>query len=149
MEFRRVRFRSLYRRVGHPVGLFARIIAGCETRWNRAEHGFVKRRALGVLTLVLLLLVAGGLGLAAQQLLLATFGGWDWIGVAILAWPALAQRSLFDHVRAVAERIAAGDLGGARTAVGKIVGRHTARPKDRRVGRAGVSTGRCGWATET
>src|SRR3546814_1491659 len=106
MEFRRVRFRSLYRRVGHPVGLFARIIAGCETRWNRAEHGFVKRRALGVLTLVLLLLVAGGLGLAAQQLLLATFGGWDWIGVAILAWPALAQRSLFDPVRAVPARSA-------------------------------------------
>ncbi len=74
---------ALYRRVGHPVGLFARIIAGCEARWNRAASGFARRRALGVLTLVLLLLVAGGLGLGLQHLLLSTLSGWGWIGVAI------------------------------------------------------------------
>ena len=131
---------ALYRRVGHPVGLFARIIAGCEARWNRAEYGFAKRRALGVLTLFLLLLVAGGLGLAVQQLLLATFGSWGWVGVAILAWPALAQRSLFDHVRAVGERIIAGDLGGARAAVAMIVGRDTAALDEAGVTRAAIES---------
>ena len=131
---------ALYRRIGHPVGLFARIITGCEARWNRAEYGFAKRRALGVLTLVLLLLVAGGLGLAVQQLLLATFGSWGWVGVAILAWPALAQHSLFDHVRAVGERIEAGDLGGARAAVAMIVGRDTAALDEAGVTRAAIES---------
>lgn len=131
---------ALYRRVGHPVGLFARIIDGCEARWNRANYDFAKRRALGVLTLLILLLVAGGLGLGLQHLLLATLGGWGWIGVAILAWPALAQRSLFDHVRAVGERIDAGDLGGARDAVAMIVGRDTAALDESGVSRAAIES---------
>ncbi|MBO9695384.1 MAG: cobalamin biosynthesis protein CobD [Sphingopyxis sp.] len=132
--------RTLYRRVGHPVGLFARIIDRCEARWNRAEHAFAKRRALGALTLGLLLLVAGGIGLAAQRLLLAVFGNWGWVGVAILAAPALAQRSLFDHVRAVGERIDTDDLPRARDAVGMIVGRDTAALDESGVARAAIES---------
>ena len=131
---------ALYRRIGHPVGLFARIINGCEARWNRAQYGFAKRRALGVLTLFAVLLIAGGIGFALQQLLLAAFGSWSWIGVAILAWPALAQRSLFDHVHAVGERIDAGDLAGARHAVGMIVGRDTAALDEASVARAAIES---------
>ncbi len=132
--------RELYRRLGHPVGLFARIIDGCEARWNRPEHSFALRRALGVLTLLVLLFLVAGVGWALQRLLLASFGGWGWIGVAILAWPALAQRSLFDHVRAVGERIDAGDLAGARTAVGLIVGRDTAALGESGVARAAIES---------
>src|SRR3546814_17597151 len=62
------------------------------------------------------------------------------MGVAILAWPALAQRSLFDHVRAVGERIDAGDLGGARAAVAMIVGRDTAALDEARVARAAIES---------
>lgn len=131
---------ALYRRVGHPIGLFARIITGCETQWNRAKYRFAKRRALGILTLSLVLLGTAGVGLAIQRLLLAAFGGWGWIGVAILAWPALAQRSLFDHVRAVGERIDAGDLPGARGAVGMIVGRDTAALDEAAVARAAIES---------
>ena len=29
---------ALYRRIGHPVGLFARVIGACETQWNRHSH---------------------------------------------------------------------------------------------------------------
>ena len=132
--------RALYRRIGHPVGLFARVIAACEARWNRNEHGFAARRALGIVTLVLLVLVAGGVGWAVQGVLLAAFGAWSWIGIAILAWPALAQRSLFDHVRAVSARIDAGDLPGARNAVGMIVGRDTAALDEPGVVRAAIES---------
>jgi adenosylcobinamide-phosphate synthase len=132
--------RSLYRHVGHPVGLFARIIGACESGWNRREYGFAKRRALGVLTLLALLFVAAGTAWTAQYLLLAAFGVWSWIGVAILAWPALAQRSLFDHVRAVGERIDAGDLPGARNAVGMVVGRDTAALDEAGVARAAIES---------
>ena len=131
---------ALYRRVGHPVGLFARFITGCEVRWNRDEYDFAQRRALGVLTLALLLVTVGSLGLGIQHLLLAAFGSWSWVGVAILAWPALAQHSLFDHVRAVGERIEAGDLGGARAAVAMIVGRDTAALDEAGVTRAAIES---------
>ncbi|HKX88299.1 MAG TPA: adenosylcobinamide-phosphate synthase CbiB, partial [Sphingopyxis sp.] len=124
----------------HPVGLFARIIDRCETRWNRDEYAFTERRARGILTLFLLLLVAGGGGFVVQRLLLAHFGNLGWIGVAILAWPALAQRSLFDHVRAVGERIDADDLPGARQAVGMIVGRDTASLDESGVARAAIES---------
>jgi adenosylcobinamide-phosphate synthase len=131
---------ALYRRLGHPVGLFARIINGCEARWNRPGYSFALRRALGILTLLVLLVLVASSGWALQRLLLASFGGWGWIGVAILAWPALAQRSLFDHVRAVGERIDAGDLSGARTAVGMIVGRDTAALDQSGVARAAIES---------
>jgi len=132
--------RALYRRVGHPVGLFARIVEDCEARWNRPEYSFAARRALGILTLFVLLVLVAGAGWALQHLLLASPGEWGWIGVAILAWPALAQRSLFDHVRAVADRIDGGDLPGARTTVGAIVGRDTAALDTPGVARAAIES---------
>lgn len=132
--------RALYRRIGHPVGLFARIIEGCEARWNSPEHSFAARRALGVLTLLILLILVVGSCWALQRQLLASLGAWGWIAVAVLAWPALAQRSLFDHVRAVGERIDAGDIAGAQSAVGMIVGRDTAALDEAGVARAAIES---------
>jgi len=131
---------ALYRRLGHPVGLFARIIDRCEAGLNKPNRSFAMRRALGMLTLLLLLIVAAGPAWAIQSWLLAAFGGWGWIGVAILAWPALAQRSLFDHVRAVADQLDCGDLPAARSAVGAIVGRDTAELDDAGVARAAIES---------
>ena len=132
--------RALYRRLGHPVRLFAHIIGNCEARWNTSAHSFGVRRVLGALTLLILLVLVVGAGWALQHLLLASLGGWGWIAIAILAWPALAQRSLFDHVRAVGERIDTGDLVGARTAVGMIVGRDTAALDEAGVARAAIES---------
>ena len=115
----------LYRRIGHPVGLFAAIIGGCERRWNRPERSDGARRAGGVATVVVLVMVACGGGFALQALALHWLGGWGWVAVALLAFPGLAQRSLHDHVRAVAAPLAAGDLPEARRAVAMIVGRDT------------------------
>lgn len=130
----------LYRRIGHPVGLFARLIEACEARWNRPDAGFATRRALGGLTWLLLLFVAGGGGWALQRLLTVALGGFAWIGIALLAWPALAQRSLFDHVRAVATALDGADLPAARTAVGAIVGRDTAALDQAGVARAAIES---------
>ncbi|WP_137862732.1 MULTISPECIES: adenosylcobinamide-phosphate synthase CbiB [unclassified Sphingomonas] len=131
---------GLYRRIGHPVGLFARIIGACEGRWNRPERSFGARRALGVLTLLLLLALVGSTGWIAQQLLLQHLGGWGWLAIALLAWPALAQRSLYDHVRPVARALAEGDLPAAREAVGRIVGRDTAALDEAGVARAAIES---------
>lgn len=129
---------ALYRRVGHPVGLFARIIDGCEGRWNVGSQSEGARRVLGIVTVLILVGIAGGGAWLLQSLLLALPNGW--IGVAVLAWPALAQHSLFAHVRPVARALEAGDLAQARIAVGGIVGRDTAALDEAGVARAAVES---------
>lgn len=131
---------ALYARIGHPVGFFARTIQACEARWNRQEHSFGVRRLLGIATVLLLILPIGGISWFVQYLLLAHLGAWGWLAVAALAWPALAQRSLFDHVRPVARALAANDLPGARRSVGRIVGRDTAALDETGVARAAIES---------
>ncbi len=131
---------ALYRRIGHPVGLFARIIGTCEKLWNRRERGFAARRALGILTVLLLVILIGGTAWLLQSLLLRHLGSWGWLAVALLAWPALAQRSLFDHVRPVARALSANDLPAGRQEVGKIVGRDTAQLDAPGIARAAIES---------
>lgn len=131
---------ALYRRIGHPVGGFARIIAACERRWNRPDRSQTRRRLLGVATVAVLVAVTGGGGFAVQRLLLHGMGGFGWIGVALLAFPAIAQRSLFDHVRPVALALATGDAERARRAVAMIVGRDTAILDDSAIARAAIES---------
>ena len=63
-----------------------------------------------------------------------------WIVVAVLAWPALAQRSLDDHVRPIALALYAGDLPEARRRVAMIVGRDTAALDEAGVARAAIES---------
>jgi adenosylcobinamide-phosphate synthase len=130
----------LYRCVGHPVGGFAAIITACETRWNRPDFSEQTRRALGIATGLILIVVVGGTGWLIQSLLMQRLGPWGWIGVAICAFPGLAQRSLFDHVRPVATALGTGDLPGARRAVSMIVGRDTAVLDEGGVARAAIES---------
>jgi adenosylcobinamide-phosphate synthase len=111
------------RRLSHPVVWIGGGIARLERGWNRPERSAKARRALGVLTVLILLVVAGGAGWCIERLA-ATAPFWP--GVAILViWGAagMATRSLFDHVRAVSRPLTAGDLPAARRAVSMIVGR--------------------------
>jgi adenosylcobinamide-phosphate synthase len=131
---------SLYRRIGHPVGLFARLIGSCEVRWNRPQFSFATRRLLGVATILLVGASVGSAAWLLQSWLLAQLGARGWIAVAILAWPALAQRSLFAHVRAVADALDRQDLPGARTAIAAIVGRDTATLDESGIARAAIES---------
>ena len=130
---------GLYRRIGHPVGGFARIIAGCEHRWNRPGYSDVGRRLGGIGTLALLLGVSGGGWLIASGVhrLLGSAG---WPLLALAAYPALAQRSLHDHVAPIARALEAGDLPAAREALGGIVGRDTAALDEASVARAAIES---------
>ncbi|MBB4618191.1 adenosylcobinamide-phosphate synthase CbiB [Sphingomonas abaci] len=127
----------LYARVGHPVGGFARLIGACERRWNRVERPDARRRAGGVATIVLVVAAGAGGGWIVQALADRALG---WIGVALLAVPGLAQRSLDDHVRPVARALEAGDLDAARAAVARIVGRDVAALDEAGVARAAVES---------
>lgn len=132
---------ALYRRAGHPVGWFARLIGLCERRWNRPALGSGARRLLGVLTVLLLLGVAGGGALAIERLTRAVLPApFDWVALALLAVAGLAQRSLHDHVAPVRDALCADDLPVARRAVAHIVGRDTGRLNASGIARAATES---------
>ncbi len=131
---------ALYSRIGHPVGGFARVIWWCEARWNHARHSMAARRMAGVATVAILLLLTIGGGLLLTFFLDTLAGGWAWIGIAALAAPGLAQRSLYEHVRDVAHALEHQSLPAARAAVGRIVGRETQGLDEAGVSRAAIES---------
>lgn len=131
---------ALYRRIGHPVGAFAAIIRRCETMWNPPARGEAAKRIAGIATVLILFYVAGGVGWALAWLTGRVLGDWSWVGIALLAAPGLAQRSLFDHVRAVRDALASGDLDAARSAVAMIVGRDVDALDEAGVARAAIES---------
>src|SRR5579859_1268393 len=118
---------TLYRRIGHPVGQFARLIDALEQRWNSPIRPDVMRRIAGIALVALLVGLAGGAAWLIEAAARALLGRWAWPLLALLATPGLAQRSLHDHVMPVARTLASGDLTAARAAVSRIVGRDTGR----------------------
>jgi adenosylcobinamide-phosphate synthase len=130
----------LYARIGHPVGLFARWLDRAERRWNQPERSDNARRLAGAATIGLLILITVLVGHGIELALRRWLGPWAWLGVALFAWPGLAQRSLFDHVRPVGRALAAGELARARALVGCIVGRDTAALDEAGVARAAIES---------
>ena len=144
--------RRLHAVVPHPVAWIGSLIGVLERGLNRG--GDTARRGAGVLTLIVVLVVAVGAGLVLDRILT----GWQLILAALIGSLGLAARSLYDHVAAVARALAPppsrlrrstsprgggseslvappvgelaakpteGDLPAARAAVGMIVGRDT------------------------
>ena len=131
---------ALHRRIGHPVGAFAAIIAWCEKTWNRPESAEGWRRLAGILCVLLLLILAVGGGLLLEQGLRRVAGRWAWIGITLMAVPGMAAGSLYRHVRAVAAPLWNGRIAEARAAVSMIVGRDTARLDEAGVARAAIES---------
>ena len=107
------------RRLFHPVAGAGLLIASLDGRWNTGS----RRRILGVLTALILIVTGGSAGFAIEQIVSGWAGS---IIVVLAATTGLAQRSLHDHVRAVAVPLANDDIERARNAVSMIVGRDTA-----------------------
>lgn len=112
---------ALYRALGHPVTWIGRLIAALDRGLNRGGAG--RRRAMGVLALAVLL---GTVGAAALALTAAASLAGPHAGLVLLALLCAslpAQRSLHDHVAAVARALRDEGLAGGRRAVSMIVGR--------------------------
>jgi adenosylcobinamide-phosphate synthase len=120
------------RRIGHPVMLFGALIARLDRGLNREEDSFLRRRLSGVVALGVLLALCGGGAVLLTAALHRLPHGWLW--EALAASTLLAQRSLYDHVRAVADGLRLEGLAGGRRAVAMIVGRDVSV-----LDRAGVS----------
>jgi adenosylcobinamide-phosphate synthase len=105
----------LWDRFPHPAVLMGRAVAWAEARLNTGEN----RKARGVLAMAALGVAALAFGWLIH--ILPDFGVIEVIVAAIL----LAQKSLVQHVRAVADALRL-SLGDGRGAVAMIVGRDTA-----------------------
>jgi len=110
-----------FRQIPHPVVLAGRAIAFFDRKLNRAVRSEGSRRERGIITVIVLVGSAAFLGLLVQR---ACRGSLLGAAVEIIIIAVLvAQRSLFDHVAAVAKALDRGGLAGGREAVRHIVGR--------------------------
>jgi adenosylcobinamide-phosphate synthase len=126
-----------YRRAGHPVEWLGWLIAWLDSTLNRPQSSPLRSRLSGVAALMILLVVAGAASLAVT--LLARLLPLGWVVEALCAVPLLAQKSLRDHVAAVAEALER-SLPEARTAVAMIVGRDPASLDESGVSRAALES---------
>lgn len=119
----------LWSRLPHPAVLMGRVIGWLDQRFNqgpaRKVKGTVAFAALcgAVLTLGVLIFVLPG----------------GWIIETLLTAFLLAQRSLSDHVRTVADALRL-SIGDGRLAVAQIVGRDTTDMQEPAIARAAIES---------
>ena len=112
----------LWARVPHPVVLFGKAVAAADRRLNVPALGPASAKSRGSLAAILLTLLA----LACGVLVSSLFSGLWLLGIAmeiLVVAILLAQKSLADHVEAVADALRDEGLDGGRRAVSLIVGR--------------------------
>ena len=110
----------LYARIPHPVVVIGNRIAALEQRWWRAADGPRARRAAG--RRLVAAIVAGTLLVGVVLTPLLWLGAWGAVLAGVLASSLVAQKSLVEHVGAVARGLDR-DLDAGRRAVAMIVGR--------------------------
>lgn len=129
---------ALNRRQLHPVQLIGRVIAWADARFNLESDTSGRRRNRGAWTTAALLAGALILGYVVQTTLLALPLGWLWL--ALVMSTLIAQKSLYDHVAAVASGLETGGVGGGRLAVSRIVGRDPEVLDEAGVSRAAIES---------
>jgi len=112
----------LWSRITHPIVLFGKAVSFADKQLNIESDADSTQYKKGAMAICLLILLALLVGLAL---------GWvielvGWLGLFIelfIVFVLLAQKSLADHVGAVAVGLRENGLEGGRAAVGMIVGR--------------------------
>lgn len=112
----------LWSRVPHPIILFGRAVSFADRTLNLEADSDSQKYKKGALAITLLIGIALLLGVLLDWV--ASMAGWFGILIEILVvFVLLAQKSLHDHVAAVASGLTDSGLAGGREAVGMIVGR--------------------------
>ena len=119
--------RMLWDRLPHPAVLMGRLVAFLDRTLNTGQD----RKSKGVLALSLLCFIAAVFGS-----LLSQFG---WVIEIIVAAILLAQKSLVDHVRAVATGLRT-SIEEGRFAVSMIVSRDTKDMNEAQVARSAIES---------
>jgi len=128
----------LVRSIGHPVTWIGRLIRALERNCNSDTATPARRRALGLITVLLIVSIVAVVTLVIERgLLLLPFG---LIGVGVLASALIAQRSLHEHVARVADALDNTGVTGGREAVSHIVGRDVAALDVAGIARAAIES---------
>lgn len=131
-------FGPLFRVLPHPVALIGAVTGWLERRLNRARRAASTRAVRGALVAVGLAAAMAALGWWLAAVSRAVPYGWAIELVLVVLF--LAQRSLFDHVRAVARGLSKDGVAGGRKAVALIVGRDPAQLDEHGVARAAIES---------
>jgi len=110
----------LFAAIGHPVTWIGRLISCLDKALNRATDSDRTRRLCGVAALAVIVAVPALIAYALEHILLSHALGY--FVLVALATTLFAQKSLSDHVEAVARGLDDG-LPAGRDAVSRIVGR--------------------------
>lgn len=129
---------AVFARIPHPVVLAGRAVAFFDRKLNRDIRSTASRRARGIVTAAVLVGGAALLGLIIRLLCRGSLAGAvvEVVLIAIL----VAQRSLFEHVAAVALALDGAGLAAGRDAVRHIVGRDPASLDRHGVARAAIES---------
>ncbi|MGN6307880.1 MAG: adenosylcobinamide-phosphate synthase CbiB [Mesorhizobium sp.] len=128
----------LYRAIGHPVTWLGRLIACLDRRLNRASDTDSHRRFAGIEALLVIVLLPAVLAFLLQHVVEGLPLGF--LLTALLATALLAQKSLGQHVQAVADALDSGGLEAGRRAVSMIVGRDPDRLDEPAICRAAIES---------
>ena len=112
----------IWRRWPHPVVWFGQVVGFLDKRLNHAGAAARQQVRAGALAFFAMLALAVIAGMVLHGFL-RMFGPLGWLLETVIVSVFLAQKSLADHVRAVATGLRAGGLDGGRRAVSMIVGR--------------------------
>jgi adenosylcobinamide-phosphate synthase len=129
---------AIFRRLPHPVVLVGMLTSRLEQHLNRQDHSDRDRRRGGIATVVVVVIVAA----AAGALVDAVAARWAAGSVAeiVVLTVLVAQRSLYDHVAAVATALDRQGLAGGREAIRHIVGRDPQSLDEEGIGRAAIES---------
>lgn len=128
---------ALFRRFGHPVVWLGALISALDACFNHESDSFERRRMRGVLATGIVVMTAATIGLALEKLCGLLTGGQ--LLLALLSSSLLAQRSLHQHVDAVARALMV-SLEDGRRAVAQIVGRDVSALDEAGVARAAIES---------
>jgi len=129
----------LWRRLPHPVVWFGQLIGWGDKWLNDEKCTDEQKRQRGVMLIICLVLGSLIVGLGLQVI----FQSLGLVGLAVevlVVSVLVAQKSLLDHVRAVANGLGAGGLEGGRRAVAMIVGRDPKTLDEAGVSRAAIES---------
>jgi adenosylcobinamide-phosphate synthase len=133
---------AIFAHIPHPIVLAGRAVALFERKFNRPNRSDRSRRERGIVTLVVLVAGAAGLGWALHRICRDNFAGavTEALAIGIL----VAQRSLFQHVATVGAALRSGGMAGGlaagRCAVSHIVGRDPMQLDGHGVARAAIES---------
>lgn len=129
---------ALYRAIRHPVAWIGALIGLLDRSFNRPAWRVWQRQMAGIIALLILLVICAGTAAVISVLLRAL--PWGWLIEGLLAASLIAQRSLYDHVAAVARGLEQDGLAGGRKAVAMIVGRDPESLDEAGVSRAAIES---------